>query len=155
VAVPVLRNWVRLGLAAIAGGLVLVFWVALRLRPYDKKGVPLRLETHRQLGLPPCTFYEVTGKPCPACGMTTSFSLLMHGDVVGSLRANSVGTLLALFCLAYIPWAALSVARGRALFVRALDRALMLVVITLLVLLMLRWGVVLASGWLTGTPLRI
>ena len=51
------------------------------------------METHRQLGLPPCTFKEMTGLPCPSCGMTSSFALLVRGDVMNSLRANAVGTL--------------------------------------------------------------
>ena len=33
--------------------------------------------THQQLGLPPCNFVTLTGYPCPACGMTTSFALLV------------------------------------------------------------------------------
>ncbi|MCU0218495.1 DUF2752 domain-containing protein, partial [Mycobacterium tuberculosis] len=61
---------------------------------------------------------EMTGKPCPACGMTTSFSLLMHADVPNSLRANWVGTLLCATILLIAPWAAVSAVRGRLLWVR-------------------------------------
>src|SRR5947208_1542702 len=99
-AIPVLGHWVRGSLLAIAAGLALVFGIAAWLNPYDELGLPRRMGTHLQMGLPPCTFREMTGVPCPSCGMTTSFALLMHGDVVNSLRANAVGTLLALFCLA-------------------------------------------------------
>ena len=106
--------------------------------------------THRQLGLPPCTFADVTGVPCPSCGMTTSFALLVRGDVANSLRANWVGTLLATFCLLFIPWAAVSVVRGRALFVGSLERALVAVIMTLLTLLFLRWGLVLVGMWWNG-----
>jgi hypothetical protein len=148
---PVLSLWVRGVLVGIVAGLVVVFLIAWHLNPYDADGTPLRLETHRQLGLPPCTFYEVTGLPCPSCGMTTSFALLMHGDVVNSLRANAVGTLLATFCLAFIPWGLASVARQRPLFVRSLERALMFCVLALLVLMMLRWGIVVALAYWGGT----
>src|SRR5262249_35779065 len=126
--VPVLGVWVKGALVVIAAGLVAVFVIAWRLNPYREDGTPLRQETPRQLWMPPCPFHAVTGVPCPSCGMTTSFSLLIHGDVLNSLRANAVGTLLALFCLGVIPWAVLSVARGRSLFVRSLDRALLVVV---------------------------
>ena len=125
-------------------GLVAVFVIAIKLDPYQGDGSPLVMATHQQLGLPPCTFLEVTGIPCPACGMTTSFSLLIRGDVMNSLRANWVGTLLAGFCLAVIPWGVYAIVRGRSLFVRSLEKALIGVIITVLVLAMLRWAVVVA-----------
>jgi Protein of unknown function (DUF2752) len=131
-------------LVGVLVGLVGVFAIAIRLDPYRDDGSPRVMATHQQLGLPPCTFLEVTGVPCPACGMTTSFSLLIRGDVANSLRANWVGTLLAGFCLAVIPWGVYAVVRGRSLFVRSLEKALIGVVITVLGLAMLRWAVVVA-----------
>jgi hypothetical protein len=153
--VPVLRGWVRGVLLGLALGLVAVFVTAWELNPYDEDGSPRRMETHRQLGLPPCTFYAVTGLPCPSCGMTTSFALLVRGDVGNSLRANAVGTLLALFGLALIPWSLASVACRRSLFVRSLERALTLVVLVLLGLMMLRWALVVGLAWWYGAPFRI
>ena len=76
--------------------------------------------------------------------MTTSFSLLIRGDVANSLRANWAGTLLAAFCLAVIPWGIYAIVRGRSLFVRSLERASIGVVVTVLGLAMLRWAVVVA-----------
>src|SRR5207237_10247334 len=104
-ALPVLGVWVRGALVGIALGMAVVFVIATRLNPYNPDGSARPLGTHMQMGLPPCTFYEATGRrlPCPSCRMTTSFALLVRGDVVNSLRANSAGTLLALFCLAFIP----------------------------------------------------
>ena len=125
-------------------GLVGVFAIAIKLDPYQDDGAPRVIATHQQLGLPPCTFLEVTGVPCPACGMTTSFALLVRGDVMNSLRANWVGTLLACFCLAVIPWGIYAIVRGRSLFVRSLEKVLIGVVVTVLVLAMLRWGIVVA-----------
>ena len=101
------------------------------------------------------TFAKVTGVPCPACGMTTSFALLMRGDLLNSARANWVGTLLASFCLLVIPWTALSVCFGRALLVRSLERATVVVVMVLLVLMFARWAVVLGLGWWNGTTFRL
>src|SRR5262249_43562376 len=125
---PRLHRWVRVALAAMLVGLVTVFVIAWRLDPYRAGGSARRVEAHQQLGLPPCSFLDVTGVPCPACGMTTSFALLVRADVPASLRANWVGTLLAAFCLCLVPWAAVSVARGRALFVRDLERAVVAVI---------------------------
>jgi hypothetical protein len=143
--------WVRGLLVCVVLGLTAVFAVAFWLNPYEPDGAPRRMATHQQLGLPPCSFVLVTGVPCPACGMTTSFSLLAHADLPGSLQANWVGTLLAGFCLLVIPWAAASVVRGRVLFIRSLEKAIIGVLVTLLVLMFLRWGLVVAIGWYTGT----
>jgi hypothetical protein len=143
--------WVRGGLLVVAALLVTVFVIAIRLDPYEPDGTPLRQATHRQLGLPPCTFYDKTGLPCPSCGMTTSFSLLLHGDPVHSLEANSVGTLLASFCLLVIPWALASVVKRRALFLPSLEKAVICVIVTLVVLMLSRWLVVIGLAWWTGT----
>jgi hypothetical protein len=79
--------------------------------------------------------------------MTTSFALLVRGDVVNSFRANAVGTLLAGFCLALIPWAVASFAARRPLVVRAIEPALLRVIFVFLTLLLLRWGIVLGWSW--------
>ena len=133
----------------IAAGLVVVFAIAAWLDPYDANGRALQMETHRQLGLPPCTFFTLTGGlPCPSCGMTTSFALFMHGDLWNSLRANAVGTVLAAFCLALVPWSLVCAVRGRTYFVVSLERALTKIVLVFLTLMLVRWGVVLLMIWL-------
>ncbi len=152
--IPLSRGWVRGSLLGLALGLSAVFAVACWLDPYDDDGSPRTLATHQQLGLPPCTFYFVTGLPCPACGMTTSFALLMHGDLPNSLRANAVGTLLAGFCLLLIPWCLASALCRRMLFIRSMERALTLVVAAFLGMMMLRWVIVLSWAWWTATPFQ-
>ncbi|MEW4453978.1 DUF2752 domain-containing protein [Bremerella sp. JC817] len=71
------------------------------------------LGTHQQLGLPPCTLVQLTGTRCPSCGMTTSWSHLMKGNVWGSLKANSAGCLLGLLSLFLAPWMLSSAIVGR------------------------------------------
>lgn len=55
------------------------------------------LGTHRTLGLPPCLFLTLTGLPCPSCGLTTSFTHLVHFQVLAAFRAHPLGP--ALFSL--------------------------------------------------------
>lgn len=141
----------RGALLGIVFGWVVVFVIAARLNPYDASGQPLRMEVHRQLGLPPCSFYTLTGGlPCPSCGMTTSFALLMHGDAVQSLYANAIGTFLAIGGMLMIPWGLVSAWRGRLLGMRSPEYVLTRLVIAFLILMMVRWLFVVAfhyAGW--------
>lgn len=50
--------------------------------------------THRQLGLPACSFLVQTGYPCPTCGMTTSVSAMAHGRISLAFRSHPFGVLL-------------------------------------------------------------
>ena len=84
------------------------FSMALYLTPSEAG-----LGTHQQLGLPPCTVRVLAGIRCPSCGMTTSFAHFVRGEWAGSVRANAGGLLLALFCLAQIPWLAAALWTGR------------------------------------------
>lgn len=74
---------------------------------------PRGLGTHQQLGLPPCSLRVLAGLRCPSCGMTTSWSHMMHGQVIESFRANSGGALLALVAAVAGPWAVASGVRGK------------------------------------------
>ncbi len=137
-----LRGWVRACLVLIAVGLVAVFALAFWLNPYKDGKVWLE-ETHRQLGMAPCTFKFLTGLPCPSCGMTSSFALLVRADLWHSVQANFVGTLLALFCLALIPWSLISACTGRLAWIRSFEFVLVRLVVGFLALLLLRWAIVL------------
>jgi len=144
-----LRGWLRICLVLIALGLLAVFAVAIYLNPY-KDGKVWFEETHRQLGLAPCTFKDMTGLPCPSCGMTSSFALLVRGDLWHSVQANFVGTLLALFCLAVIPWCLISACRGKLAWVRSFEYVFVRLVVGFLALLLLRWAIVLLLIFLGG-----
>jgi hypothetical protein len=143
-----LRRVVRVSLAAVAIALAGVFAAAFRIHPYDEDGRPRTMSTHTQLGMPPCNFVSLTGKPCPSCGMTTSFALLVRGDVAASLRANWVGSIICVLWAATLVWSVAGAIRGRALFVprgRG-DLVFTLVVGAVVVLMLGRWAAILISG---------
>jgi Protein of unknown function (DUF2752) len=75
---------------------------------------PLGHGTHQQLGLPPCTSILLWNKPCPACGMTTSWALATRGDLGLAASTNVGGLLLAIIALAFFPASCYFFATGRA-----------------------------------------
>jgi hypothetical protein len=115
----------------------------------DRQRLPRTMGTHRTppLNLPDCTFKEITGVPCPSCGMTTSFSLLLHGDVWNSMRANFAGTVLCSLGLLYVPWSIISAWKGRFLLVRSLEMTLFRLSIVFLILWLGRWGIAVAMAF--------
>ncbi|MBF0492254.1 MAG: DUF2752 domain-containing protein [Deltaproteobacteria bacterium] len=80
-------------LISSSGILLLSFW----LKP-DTRG----FGTHEQLGLPPCPFLFFTGYPCPACGLTTSFSHMAHGHFMAAFSSHPLGPFLFLMNVALI-----------------------------------------------------
>ena len=54
------------------------------------------LGTHTQLGLPDCGFLMGTGIPCATCGLTTSVSLAVHGDLMDSFITQPAGMIIGL-----------------------------------------------------------
>lgn len=140
---------VRAVLAAVGVALIAIFGAAAYINPYKGDGGAKKMSTHTQLGLPPCNFAELSGKPCPSCGMTTSFALLVRGDVANSLRANWVGTLICVIWALTMVWALGSALRGRMLLIprrRGAGETIFTAITGVIVFLMLtRWGVLLIT----------
>jgi hypothetical protein len=68
-----------------------------------------------------CGFKNVTGLPCPGCGLTHSFCALGKGDIAGAFYFNQLGPLL--YMLSLLVWVrAWLVLFGRATPAMALDR---------------------------------
>ena len=133
-----------------AGGFALlgclVFAVAAILSPYDSEGRPLSHGTHRQLGLPPCAMQALAGIPCPSCGMTTSISLVMHGDLVAASEANWAGLIVAGLGLVATVWLA-TVAAGIPAGLFTVDETIKWLTVVGTTVAMLRW-LGLVAAWL-------
>lgn len=129
--------------AMIAGGTVLIslLIVAAVLRPN-----PRGMGTHRQLGLPPCSMVVLAGIRCPSCGMTTSWSRVMRGNLVGAVRANSGGTLLALAAIASGPWLVVSGLAGRWKFCCPDERTLVWIGLIIIAVTLIDWTLRLKLG---------
>lgn len=82
--------WSRRAAAfAIAAACVAPLLVAAMLSPS-----PTGMDTHRQLGLPACTWPGLFGVPCVTCGMTTAFALTVRGSVIQAFLTQPAGSLL-------------------------------------------------------------
>ena len=75
--------------AAFSAGSVIVVVLARWTTP-DPRG----LGTHEQLGLAPCSMLTFFHIPCPFCGMTTTFSLMVRGEFWNAIIAQPAGALL-------------------------------------------------------------
>jgi hypothetical protein len=85
-------TWTARGAAlGIAVACVVPLVVAASLVPS-----PTGMETHRQLGLPACTWPGMLGIPCISCGMTTAFALTVRGSLVAAFIVQPAGALLCL-----------------------------------------------------------
>jgi len=131
-------RWLLVGWSLVLlGGFALAFALTPDPRGYG---------THQRLGLPPCSFRAMLGIPCPACGMTTSFSHLMHGNMPGALRANPGGVLLALVCAAQVPWCWLSASRGRLAGVADPAKCLLWLILAVACVSLVHWVFRLVQG---------
>lgn len=55
---------------------------------------PIGHGTHTQIGLPPCPMVSMFHRPCPGCGLTTSWTSILHGNLPAAFEANLAGPIL-------------------------------------------------------------
>jgi len=89
----------------------------------------------------------LTGIPCPSCGMTTSISLVMHGDFAAASEANWAGLVVACLGLVATVWlAALAAGMSPGLF--TVDETIKWLTVAGATTAMLRW-LALAAIWMS------
>ena len=131
-----IRLHARAGLIAI--GLVLVGMLAAAaiLSPAESG-----YGTHRQLGLPPCSFMTVTGWRCPSCGMTTAWAHLMRGNVVRAAASNVGGLALGIVAAGVGPWALVSGIRGKWALARPRESLAVLLTAGVVTITLVDWAI--------------
>ena len=137
------------GLRVVAGLIASVLLAVLaiaRWLPPDRRG----FGTHEGLGLPPCGLIMTSGLPCPSCGMTTSFSLMMHGRPVDAIVAQPAGALLSLGAMIGVILACQTAATGRVIQVDWDRLGPVRVMLGFGLLIVGGWAVKLALGFATG-----
>lgn len=94
---PRVASGLRTGIAgrAIAAALAIMILSVLGAGAWLTPGAATS-GTHTQLGLQPCGWMVIMGKPCVTCGMTTSFALAAEGRYLRSFIAQPMGLVLCL-----------------------------------------------------------
>ena len=80
------------------------------------KPVPGGIGTHQQLGLPTCGWILAADLPCPTCGMTTSWSYTVRGNLLAGFMAQPMGMLLALLSIVIAFGGLLTASTGYSFF---------------------------------------
>lgn len=78
--------------AAVASACLLAVLVAAAFITPAPEGY----NSHTQLGLAPCAWAGLSGKPCPTCGMTTAFAHAANLDLLTAVQTQPMGAFLAL-----------------------------------------------------------
>ncbi|QDT45510.1 hypothetical protein Pan241w_56350 [Gimesia alba] len=127
----------KLQLLLISWSLFLIagFSVAIQTKP-DPRG----FGTHQRLGFAPCVIRNQLSIPCPSCGMTTSFSHFVRGQIRQSAQANTSGLVLAIVCLVMIPWSWISVYRKRLWLVSNPEVCLLWLMCGLVMITVAEWA---------------
>lgn len=119
----------------IGCGCVLVgFFAASKVDP-DPRG----FGTHQQFGLPPCSFRQILGIPCPSCGGTTSVAHFVRGQWIRSIESNVAVFCLAALGLMSIPWSLLSLWKGHLVGVASLSHLYLTISISLSLIAVVQW----------------
>jgi Protein of unknown function (DUF2752) len=125
---------VRCLLLAVAAGILGILVLARKLEP-DPRG----FGTHTQLGMRPCSFLRMTGRPCPACGMTTSFAWFVRGRIDRSWQANAAGCVFALLSVPLMAWLVASTVANQPCGFKTLSRPVVFLIVTAVVLSLATW----------------
>jgi hypothetical protein len=83
----------------VVGGQLVLFgtWLAVTITAAFLHPSHTGHGTHEQLGLPPCPSVLLFDRPCPGCGLTTSWTAMVHGDFAFAFHAHPLGPFLYLF----------------------------------------------------------
>ena len=98
----------------------------------------------KEPGMVVCPIKQVTGFPCPSCGVTRSLVQLVHGNPGAALYLNPLGMMVGAAMLVIPCWIAADFISGRRTLVFVYNRAEDMakkpkIAVPLVVLLMLNW----------------
>ena len=92
----------------------------------------------------PCMFYELTGYPCPSCGLTRAMGYFFYGNIADGLRLNPLSIIVAIYLLLLPVLGLIDLSFGKNYF-RQFSGSLFRVLntpagaVTLLLIILLNW----------------
>ncbi len=89
----------RQGSVRVWGLLVGLACLAVLLAAWHLEESYLPLGPESQIHLPECFLRVSTGYPCVTCGLTRAWARSVRGNLLGAVRANTAGTVMAVFCV--------------------------------------------------------
>lgn len=93
-----------------------------------------------------CMFKDITGLPCPSCGITRSLLSLLHGNFQAALWINPLGFMAAVLLTVLPVWALYDVAQRKVTlpatyrWAESQLRQHKLLYVPLIVLVLVNWG---------------
>lgn len=103
-----------------------------------------RIEVETLQTFPLCTFYQITGRYCPGCGMTRALFSLAHGNWVISLRYHPVVLCAFLFYFIFMLFVILKKRSGRRIRISTKPEYFCYVCIAVI---LLQWVLKLLGFW--------
>ena len=101
---------------------------------------PTGMGTHTGFGLPPCGMLVMTGRPCPTCGVTTSFVFAAHGRFGEALVNQPFGLVVFALAAAGLLLSVATLATGRSWLPFVTVNRVLATVIILAVIAAVSWG---------------
>lgn len=91
-----------------------------------------------------CIIKNATGFPCPSCGTTRAFALLLKGQLIESVLVNPFGILVAIIMTIFPIWVLMDVVLKKETFLKVYKKSEVIIrkpwlAIVLLFLVLLNW----------------
>jgi len=123
-----------------------IYWILTLLSLAGYTWLGYHIVWHNHTAVTVCMFKNITGLPCPSCGITRSVLSLMQGDLYHAWMINPLGIIAALMLVAIPIWMAIDIVTARislALAFRSAEekiRTQKIIYIPLILLMAVNWG---------------
>ena len=86
-----------------------------------------------------CVIYNLFHFPCPGCGMTRSFILLLKGQFEAALRYNFILPIVLIVCVTIIIWNTVDYKLKKHTFQDFTQRYKIIIIIVAVILTLIQW----------------
>lgn len=86
-----------------------------------------------------CVIYNIFKIPCPGCGMTRSFILMLKGDFVQALKYSIISPLIILLYIIVIIWNFFDYKTNKNTFMKYTNKYKMIIIIVFAIIALIQW----------------